>query len=84
MHCKQCDTPTCDRWDECQTLDIMHIPSGVDFVIGSINGHVGGTPYANVGGVEIYGDSPQDAINKAVAEYNRLCAEEDAAKSSSE
>ena len=80
MHCKQCDTPYCERMDECQTLDITHIPKGVDFIIYSINGQVGGTPLTNIGGVEVYGDTVQDSINKAVAEFNRLCAEEDAAK----
>lgn len=69
LHCEQCDTPDCLRWNECQTLNIMHIPRDVDFIIYSVNGHVGGTPFANVGGVEAFGDSVQDAIDKAVEAY---------------
>lgn len=80
QHCKQCDTPYCTRFDECQTLDIMRIPPNVDFIIYSVNGHMGGTPLTNIGGVEVHGDTVQDSINKAVNEYKRLCAEEDAAK----
>ena len=68
-HCSQCDTPYCARHNECQTLDISQIPKDVDFVIYSINGHVGGTPLANVGGAEVYGDSVQDSIDKAVEAY---------------
>lgn len=77
IHCKQCDTPNCLRFDECQTLDIMRIPQGVDFIIYNVNG---GTPVTNIGGVEMHGDTVQDSINNAVKEYKRLCAEEDAAK----
>lgn len=77
LHCKQCDTPNCSRFDECQTLDIMRIPENVDFIIYSINGHMGGTPVANVGGVEMHGDTVQQAIDNAVTEWKRLCDEED-------
>lgn len=77
-HCPQCDTPYCPRHGECQTIDISAIPKNVDFILYQINGQVGGTPVANVGGVEMHGDTLQDAISEAVAEYHRLCAEEDA------
>lgn len=84
VHCPQCDTPYCERHGECQSLDITSIPKNVDFILYQINGRVGGTPVANVGGVEMHGDTLQEAINAASKEYRRMCAEEDAYRAKQE
>ena len=34
------------------------LPEGSDYIIGYVNGHIGGTPYAQVGDVTVYAETP--------------------------
>nr|WP_287182050.1 hypothetical protein [Mesorhizobium sp.] len=64
------------KWVNKMTLDISKIPPGPDWIISHTNG--GLTIHAQVGPAkECFGDTPQEALNAAIAQWNAALPKDD-------